>query len=224
MNARALVHRLEYGAYQAVAGVTQRLPLARAARLGTRGRLARVHLLGRRRRLALDNLARALPELDAAARGRVARECFEVQSATYHEQIWAMRRGTEIAERFEFVGREHFEAARARGKGVFVLTGHYGCWELAGYPLGRWLGKLYIVARPQNNPYIAAHFEGLRESNGNEQIDREPRRHAHAQGAQEGRRDRRRHRSDGCARRTRCWCRSSAARPGPAACPRTSRR
>ncbi len=83
-----------------------------------------------------------------------------------------MRRGAEIADRFEIVGREHFEAARARGKGVFVLTGHYGCWELAGYPLGRWLGKLYIVARPQNNPYIAAHFEALRESNGNVQIDR----------------------------------------------------
>ena len=70
------------------------------------------------------------------------------------------------------MGREHFEAAHARGKGVFVLTGHYGCWELAGYPLGRWLGTLYIVARPQNNPLIAAHFEQLRESNGNVQIDR----------------------------------------------------
>ena len=82
-------------------------------------------------------------------------------------------RGAEIADRFEIVGREHFETARARGKGVFVLTGHYGCWELAGYPLGRWLGTLYIVARPQNNPYIAAHFERLRESNGNVQIDRD---------------------------------------------------
>ena len=87
--------------------------------------------------------------------------------------MWALRRGAEIADRFEIVGREHFETARARGKGVFVLTGHYGCWELAGYPLGRWLGKLYIVARPQNNPYIAAHFERLRESNGNVQIDRD---------------------------------------------------
>ncbi|HEX2465281.1 MAG TPA: ATP-binding protein [Thermoanaerobaculia bacterium] len=170
---RDFVHRAEYAAYHVVAGTTQRLPL-RALRAWARavGRLA-YHLLARRRALTLENLARALPELDAAERRRVASRCFEVQSETYHEQVWAMRRGAEIAERFEIVGREHFESARARGKGVFVLTGHYGCWELAGYPLGRWLGTLYIVARPQNNPYIAAHFERLRESNGNVQIDRD---------------------------------------------------
>src|SRR5262245_1100803 len=172
MSPRTLLHRLEYGAYHVVAGFTQRLPL-RALRAWGRGvgRVAYL-LLGRRRRLTLDNLARALPELDEKERRRIARRCFEVQSATYHEQVWALRRGPEVADRFEFVGREHFESAHARGKGVFVLTGHFGCWELAGYPLGRWLGKLYIVARPQNNPYIAAHFEQLRESNGNEQIDR----------------------------------------------------
>ena len=78
----------------------------------------------------------------------------------------------EMANRFEIVGRGTSASALSRSKGVFVLTGHYGCWGLAGYPLGRWLGKLYIVARPQNNPYIAAHFERLRESNGNVQIDR----------------------------------------------------
>jgi KDO2-lipid IV(A) lauroyltransferase len=172
MTARSVLHRLEYIAYQVVAGVTQRLPL-RALRAWGRAVGAFAYLaLGRRRRLTLDNLARALPELDAAERGRIARECFAVQSETYHEQVWAMRRGAEIADRFEFVGREHFEQAHARGKGVFVLTGHYGCWELAGYPLGRWLGRLYIVARPQNNPFIAAHFERLRESSGNVQIDR----------------------------------------------------
>jgi KDO2-lipid IV(A) lauroyltransferase len=173
MSSSTLPHRLEYAAYQVVAGITQRLPL-RALRAWGRGvgRLAYA-VLPRRRRLTLDNLARALPELDDAQRRDVARRCFAVQSETYHEQVWAMRRGAEIADRFEVVGREHFEAARARGKGLFVLTGHYGCWELAGYPLGRWLGKIHIVARPQNNPFIAAHFEQLRESNGNVQIDRD---------------------------------------------------
>jgi KDO2-lipid IV(A) lauroyltransferase len=167
-----LLHRVEYGAYHLVAGLTQRLPLGALRAWGrVVGRVA-FHLLPRRRALTLDNLRRALPELDPAERRRVARRCFEVQSATYHEQVWAMRRGAEIADRFEIVGREHFDAARARGKGVFVLTGHYGCWEVAGYPIGRWLGKVYIVARPQNNPHIAAHFEALRERNGNVQIDR----------------------------------------------------
>jgi Kdo2-lipid IVA lauroyltransferase/acyltransferase len=172
MSETTLLHRIEYGAYHLVAGLTQRLPLGALRWWGRAvGRLA-YHLLPGRRALTLDNLARALPELDDAQRRRVARRCFEVQSSTYHEQVWAMRRGDQIADRFEIVGREHFEAARARGKGVFVLTGHFGCWELAGYPLGRWLGQLHIVARPQNNPYIAAHFAELRERNGNAQIDR----------------------------------------------------
>lgn len=29
-----------------------------------------------------------------------------------------------------FVGREHLDKAFARGKGVFCMTGHIGCWEL----------------------------------------------------------------------------------------------
>ena len=75
-----------------------------------------------------------------------------------------------------FAGRD-FHAVGGAWRNIALLH-----MELAGYPLGRWLakedaerggpGKLYIVARPQNNPYIAAHFEKLRESNGNEQIDR----------------------------------------------------
>jgi KDO2-lipid IV(A) lauroyltransferase len=172
MTARDLVYRTEYTVYQVVAGITQRLPLT-LVRAWARvvGRVAYL-LLSRRRALTIDNLAHALPELDESERRQVARRCFEVQSATYHEQVWAMRRGAEIADRFEVVGREHFDAARAHGRGLLVLTGHYGCWEVAAYPLGRWLGKVHIVARPQNNPLIAAHFEQLRESNGNVQIDR----------------------------------------------------
>ncbi|HVR28739.1 MAG TPA: hypothetical protein VMS86_04330, partial [Thermoanaerobaculia bacterium] len=172
MNTRQLLHLAEYGAYRALFGIVTRLPQSALRRWGSGVGLLAFAVLGRRRRLTLDNLSRAFPERDAAELRRLARDCFASQGALYHEQVWAMGRSDQVVEHFEIVGREHLERAHARGKGLFVLTGHYGCWEIAGYPLGRLLGKLHIVARPQNNPFIAAHFERLRERNGNVQIDR----------------------------------------------------
>jgi KDO2-lipid IV(A) lauroyltransferase len=171
MTPRQLLHLLQYGAYRAVSAVVNHLPQRVVRRLGRGcGRLAFL-LLGRRRRLTLDNLAQAFPERDPAARRRLARDCFAWQGALQFEQVWALGRA-DVEERFEIVGREHLERAQALGKGLFILASHYGCWEIAAAPLGRLLGKLHVVARRQSNPHFAAEFERLRERTGSVQIDR----------------------------------------------------
>ena len=60
-----------------------------------------------------------------------------------------------FASRFiRYEGLEHYLAARDRGQGVLVLTGHLGAWELssfyhslAGYPMG-------MVIRRLDNPLV----------------------------------------------------------------------
>ncbi len=66
-----------------------------------------------------------------------------------------------------YEGLDHYLAARARGKGVLVLTGHLGAWELssfyhslAGYPMG-------MVIRRLDNPLVDALVNRIRCQHGN---------------------------------------------------------
>ncbi len=116
-----------------------------------------------RRRLTQNNLRATLPELDARDRRRVARECFRQSGATFLEALSAERfDADEVARRFEVVGWEHLEQAEAAGRGVFLMTGHFGNWELGIYPLGARLGPLHVLARPQSNPFISRAVEATR--------------------------------------------------------------
>ena len=133
-----------------------------AHRVGERlGDLARA--LGLRRRVAEDNLARAFPERDAAARAAILAEHYRELGRTVteyprHPELVAAD-GAPIVR--EIRGREHLEAARARGRGVILLTGHYGNFELLGAVLGRTHPVDFIV-KPLSNPAIEAWVAELR--------------------------------------------------------------
>ena len=77
-------------------------------------------------------------------------------------------RGTKIIDGIDVRGREHLEAARDRGKGVVILTGHCGNWELAALALARQFNSpLSVVARRQNNPWLNWMVEKMRLNYGN---------------------------------------------------------
>lgn len=64
-------------------------------------------------------------------------------------------------------GLEHYLSARAKGKGVLVITGHLGAWELSsfyhsmmGYPMG-------MVIRRLDNRYLDEYVNGIRCMHGN---------------------------------------------------------
>ncbi|MDD2308187.1 MAG: lysophospholipid acyltransferase family protein [Desulfuromonadaceae bacterium] len=77
-------------------------------------------------------------------------------------------RGEEVLKCIEVRGWEYLEAARARGKGVVVLTGHCGNWELAALALAQHFNSpMSVVARRQNNPYLNRLIEKMRLRYGN---------------------------------------------------------
>jgi KDO2-lipid IV(A) lauroyltransferase len=161
-------HRLEYAAYVAAKRALA-LRSHEAARAAGRRLGALAHRLDRRRReLALANLGLALPELPDPERRRIARESFEQFGAGMFEMVSAAQReAEEILPRFALEGLEHLEAARAGGRGVFMMTGHFGPWEVAPYPLCARFGPIHLVARPPDNPLVAADLAAMRERLGN---------------------------------------------------------
>lgn len=92
------------------------------------------------RRLSLENLALAFPEKSEGERRRIARASF-ARVGECAMEWFAVSRRPDYARRVILEGREHLDAARAKGKGVLWVTGHVGNWELmaaatalAGYP------------------------------------------------------------------------------------------
>jgi KDO2-lipid IV(A) lauroyltransferase len=126
-------------------------------------------LMGRLRRVGLRNLELALPEVGSAEK----RE--EILRGVYRHLGWQLvefcrmpRYTSENTKGWiRTVGLEHYLAARDRGKGVLVLTGHLGAWELSsfyhslmGYPMG-------MVIRRLDNRRLDEFVNGIRCMHGN---------------------------------------------------------
>jgi KDO2-lipid IV(A) lauroyltransferase len=70
------------------------------------------------------------------------------------------------APRITMSGVEHFEDAKARGKGVMLVSGHLANWEIMPFA-GREYGFIGgTVVRPPNNPYVSRWMEAVRARNG----------------------------------------------------------
>ena len=90
-----------------------------------------------RRRVALRNLERCMPELDAAERRRIARASLRHEFTTYIEtlRIWlGPAQPVKDAVR-EWRGIEVLERAFAQNKGVILLTLHQGAFEAVAIPM-----------------------------------------------------------------------------------------
>jgi len=57
-------------------------------------------------------------------------------------------------------------------RGLILLTGHYGNWEIVGYTLATLGFPTVAVARRLNNPYMNEHILGIRERTGMTIVDK----------------------------------------------------
>lgn len=131
-----------------LAALCGRLPWRASQRLGRRlGGLAYV-LAARERRRTLEHLGIAFPELSAAARRRLARDCFRHLGTTLAECLHLARRScTELGERVAVEGWERLEAALADDRPLLVFTGHCGNWELLAAAANCRSVEIAVVAR-----------------------------------------------------------------------------
>ena len=165
---------IEYWIVAGVARVLGRMPRP-LARLWAHVLAVKVYwLCGRLRRTGLRNLEMALPELSSKARKRILRREY-VHLGWQLVEFCRMPRYTAANTRhwMRSEGLEHYLAARARGKGVLIVTGHLGAWELSsfyhslmGYPMG-------MVIRRLDNRKLDAFVNGIRCLHGNAVIPKD---------------------------------------------------
>lgn len=126
-------------------GGVGRLPLAAGRSLCAALAGLSLRLRRRERRLAEANLRLAFPALDRAGRQDLLGRCARVQGANLFDALAADRLlGQGLVA--EGSGDGSWLAAvgplAAKGRGVLVLTGHLGCWEL----LGAWSARRLAAA------------------------------------------------------------------------------
>lgn len=93
---------------------------------------------GRIRRQALEHLAFAMPEKPESERRRIGRRSCALIGRGMLAFIVAHRMGPDRALRLiEVTGSEPVRAAQAEGKGVLIVTFHFGSFEM----LAAWMGK-----------------------------------------------------------------------------------
>ena len=75
-----------------------------------------------------------------------------------------------VHEWIRYDGLENFAAARAKGRGVLVATGHLGNWELSAFTHALMTAPMHVVVRPLDNPKIDTLVERYRGLSGNHLI------------------------------------------------------
>jgi KDO2-lipid IV(A) lauroyltransferase len=169
-----LRQRLEDSALRAMVSVVGALPrnAARAVGAGIGG--VAWLLVPRLRRVGMRNLQIAFPEKTPGQRKEILRGVYRSLGWQLGEFCKMRAYGVEQASRFiRYEGLENYLAAREKGRGVLVLTGHLGAWELSsfyhslmGYPMS-------LVIRRLDNPLVDAFVNGIRSLHGNQVIHKD---------------------------------------------------
>ncbi len=159
---------LEYWLVVAVARTLGRVPQPLARFFASCLAFAVYWTFGRLRRVGERNLEMALPDLSPAERRRILRRVY-VHLGWQLVEFCRMTRysAQNTSGWLRTEGEEHYLAAQARGKGVLVVTGHLGTWELSsfyhsllGHPMG-------LVIRRLDNRRLDEFVNGIRCLHGN---------------------------------------------------------
>jgi KDO2-lipid IV(A) lauroyltransferase len=172
-NRSALRNLLEFIPAWVLLKLLGLLPRDSAVFVGRLIARAAYHLHGRLRRVGYRNLGLAIPELATADRRAIVKRVFNNLGRLLGEfsQFPKLTRQN-ITALVEYDGFENYKRASDRGRGVLMLTGHIGAWELCAFAQGVYGHPLSFLVRPLDNPLLDRMINQYRERSGNRTIDK----------------------------------------------------
>ena len=124
---------------------------------------------------ALGNLRRSFPDMPEKKLRQTARRSMRQMCAFAVEMIFTTRL-VKLETWRKYVELRDFQSTLKLllndRRGVILLTGHYGNWEILGYVLATLGFPTSSVARPLDNPYINEYVLGVRERRGQRIVDK----------------------------------------------------
>ena len=128
----------------------------------------------RGRKRALDNLHASFPEKSKQWIRETGRRSFEHIAMLAMDMLFTPRlvKKSNWRDYSQFKNAERLKWLAKEGRGLLMLTGHYGNFEIMGYMLGLFGFNVYSIARPLDNKFISRHLYGVREQAGQKIIDK----------------------------------------------------
>jgi Kdo2-lipid IVA lauroyltransferase/acyltransferase len=124
---------------------------------------------------AMGNLRRSFPEMPDDVRSRMARRSMQQLFVFFVEMLFTTRLVKMNTWR-KYVELRDFQESLAllldKNRGLIMLTGHYGNWEILGYVLATLGFPTTSVARRLDNPYVHDYVLGVRQRRGQKIVDK----------------------------------------------------
>jgi len=163
-----------YLAFVLVRGLFRWLPLSVAQALGRLSGYVAYAVLGRYRRLCLNHLHYAFgPAISVSTCQRITRGAFiNLAKSALEWCVLGRFSSAQIRRLVDIQGLTHLTRALRKGKGVIVVSAHFGNWEVlamtlpsVGFPGG-------VLARPLRYPEYERFLREMRQRNGVPTLDR----------------------------------------------------
>lgn len=168
---KAQKNRLEFGLVRVVTRVIQSLPPNAAVKWGRRlGRFI-YYCIPIRKRVVLQNLQCAMPELSQKERVSIARGTFEMFGQNFFEFLRTpVRTSDELKSRIHLHNIHLLQEAHDSGNGTILMSGHFGNWEIMACAIVALGYPLVVIAKKQRNRLVNDMIDAYRRSGGIETV------------------------------------------------------
>jgi KDO2-lipid IV(A) lauroyltransferase len=163
-----LKDHLEHVAAHVLMGGLSLLSSRRRAELGRAAARLFFRRSASRRRIMFENLGLAFPSASAAEIEQIAVASVESLGTVFFDFLAATRKTREeLLDAVHVSGPENYRQAVARGKGVFLLSAHFGNWEIGALAAGLLEKPIASIVRPLDNALLEEDLTRLRGKFGN---------------------------------------------------------
>lgn len=167
-----LQNKVEYFLFLLVAKITTLFGFSGRIYLGKAIGLIFYYLIPIRKKVVFKNLSIAFPDFSHSQIKKIAIQNYINFGITLTEIFLIPKLNSkQIDSLFRHLEISRINERIKQGKGLILLTAHYGNWELGAIELGRLLNKsISVLVKPQRNVLVTAWLKKMRESFGNNVI------------------------------------------------------
>jgi len=126
-----------------------------------------------RKKTAISNLMLAFPEKDKSQIKKIVLGAYRNALLVILEFFYIPKlrtKGTDLI--FSISNAEIFDECLSRGKGIIIISGHFGNWELMAHGVAGFTGHLFnIIVKKQANEKLDRGINRIRETGGNKMVE-----------------------------------------------------
>lgn len=169
---RILKNALENALFLPLYFLVRRLPRKAALSLGKGFGKVLGRVMSTKRRIAMDNMVKAFPGLtEAELRQRVDAMFVHIGKSVVEMLRLDLFREADLNDIFKITGLENLQQAFDYNRGVIVLSGHVGFWEIGTFLFPMLDFPVDFVAKKMKNPLADKYITRIREAAGGRCIE-----------------------------------------------------